>query len=131
MIKIKEKIINGYPLIDRINCELDCYCLDKRRYLIFWDQKIEKETIERVLENLEEKTKSSRFTKFKTLIVVGKTTDFYKAEELFYFDNVNTFVVFFLINEGASKIYTNESWIFPIGLNYKKYVKKIHKILTQ
>ena len=131
MVKIQEKIIKKYPLTDRINCELNCYYLDKRRYLIFWSETIKKESINQILESLETKTKQSQFTQFKTLVVVGKTTDSYKKEELLYFNNVNTYVVFILIDEDSNKIYINDSWIFSLGLNYKKHVRKIYKILSQ
>lgn len=71
------------------------------------------------------------FTEWKTLIVVGKTTDVYKKEELLYFNNVNTFVVFYLINEELNKIFMNDSWIFTIGLNYRKYIKRLNGILNK
>ena len=71
------------------------------------------------------------FTEWKTLIVVGKTTDVYKKEELIYFNNVNTFVVFYLINEELNKIFMNDSWIFTIGLNYRKYIKRLNGILNK
>ena len=51
--------------------------------------------------------------------------------DLFYFNNVNTFVVFYLINEEADEVYMNDSWISAIGLNYKKYVRKINEILNR
>lgn len=82
-----------------------------------------------ILNHLERKTNNSMFTEWKTLIVVGKTTDDFKKEDLFYFNNVNTFIVFYLINEEINKAYMNDSWIFTLGLNYKKYVKKINKII--
>lgn len=80
---------------------------------------------------MEEKTNNSMFTEWKTLIVVGKTTDVYKKEELLYFNNVNTFVVFYLINEELNKIFMNDSRIFAIGLNYRKYIKRLNGILNK
>lgn len=71
------------------------------------------------------------FTEWKTLIVVGKTTDVYKKEELIYFNNVNTFVVFYLINEELNKIFMNDSRICAIGLNYRKYIKRLNGILNK
>jgi len=50
---------------------------------------------------------------------------------LLYFNGVNTFVVFYLINEETNEVYMDDSWIFPIGLNYKKYVRKINEILKK
>ena len=128
---IQEKLIQNYPLINKVDCDLNCYCLAKKRYLIFWDEFIEKDAIIKVLKSLEEKTNNSNFSEFKTLIIVGKTKEEYKKEELLYFNNVNMIVVFYLINEEVNKIYMNDSWIFTLGLNYKKYIRKINEIMTQ
>ena len=129
-MNIKEKLIQNYPLINKVKSELDCYVLNKRRYLIFLDDLIEKNSIKKTLNYLEEKTKSVEFTKFKTLIVVSKTKEKFTKKELLYFNNIDTFVVFYLINENSNKIYMNSSWIFALGLNYKKYIRKINKILN-
>ena len=128
---IQEKLIQNYPLINKVDCDLNCYCLAKKRYLIFWDEFIEKDAIIIVLKCLEEKTNNSNFSEFKTLIIVGKTKEEYKKEELLYFNNVNMIVVFYLINEEVNKIYMNDSWVFTLGLNYKKYIRKINEIMTQ
>ena len=40
---IQEKLIQNYPLINKVDCDLNCYCLAKKRYLIFCDEIIEKE----------------------------------------------------------------------------------------
>lgn len=130
-MNIQEKIIRNYPLVNKVDCELKCYLLAKKRYLVFYDELIKKESIEEVLKCLEEKTNNSKFTEFKTFIVVGKTLEDYKKEDLLYFNNVNTFVVFYLINEETNKMYMNDSRIFTIGLNYKKYVRKINEILNK
>ena len=128
---IQEKLVQNYPLINKVDCDLNCYCLAKKGYLIFWDEFIEKDAIIKVLKSLEEKTNNSNFSEFKTLIIVGKTKEEYKKEELLYFNNVNMIVVFYLINEEVNKIYMNDSWVFTLGLNYKKYIRKINEIMTQ
>lgn len=63
--------------------------------------------------------------------MVGKTKEKFKKVDLLYFNNVNTFVVFYLINEETNEIYMDDSWISAIGLNYKKYVRKIGGILNK
>lgn len=130
-MNIQDKIINGYSALDKIDCELNCYLLEKRRYLVFWNDLIQRESIEKILEYLGEKTNNSMFTEFKTLIVVGKTKDSFKKNELLYFNNVNTYIVFYLINEELGKTYMNDSWIFSLGLNYKKHIRKINEILSK
>lgn len=130
-MNIQEKIIQNYPLVNKIDFELNCYLLDKRRYLIFWNELIKKDSIEKMLNYLEEKTKNPNFTESKTLIVVGKTKEKFKMVDLVYFNSVNTLVVFYLINEETNEIYMDDSWISFIGLNYKKYVRKINEILNK
>lgn len=126
----QDRIIKNYPLTSKVNCALNCYLLDNKRYLVFWDETITKQSITKILESLGNNTKGSDFSQWKTLIVVGKTSESFKKEELVYFDNVSTFVVFYLVNEHTNEVYKNESWIFTLGLNYKKYIKKIDRILT-
>lgn len=130
-MNIQEKIIQNYPLVNKIDFELNCYLLDKRRYLIFWNELIKKDSIEKMLNYLEEKTKNPNFTESKTLILVGKTKEKFKKVDLVYFNSVNTLVVFYLINEETNEIYMDDSWISFIGLNYKKYVRKINEILNK
>lgn len=61
-MNIQEKIIKNYPLNEKTDCELNCYSLDKRRYIVFWDDLIKKEFIGQILNHLERKTNNSMFT---------------------------------------------------------------------
>lgn len=130
-MNIQEKLIQNFPLVNKIDSELNCYLLEKRRYLIFWNSLIEKDSIEGVLNYLKKETSLPIFSEFKTLIVIGKTKEEFKKNDLLYFDSVNTFVVFYLINEDKNEIYMNDSLIFALGLNYKKYVRRINRILNK
>ena len=130
MLNIQEEIKNHYPLTNKMDCDFNCYCLAKRRYLVFWDAFIEKGSMEQILKELQEKTNNANFKTWKTFIVVGKTTEEFQKAELLYFNNVNMFVVFYLVNDKENKIYMDNSWIFPLGCNYKKYVNRIHEIIT-
>lgn len=130
-MNIQEKLIHNYPLVNKVDSELNCYLLDKNRYLVFWDELIKVELVEEILNYLEEKTKNSNFSEFKTLIVISKTKEKFKKADLLYFNNVNTIVVFYLINEETNEVYMNDSWISFLGLNYKKYVRKINEILNK
>lgn len=130
-MNIQEKLVQNYPLVNKVDSELNCYLLSKRRYLVFWDELIKKDSIEEVLNYLEQKTKNSNFTEYKTLVVVGKTKEKFKKVDLLYFNNVNTIVVFYLINNETNEVYMNDSWISALGLNYKKNVRKINEILNK
>lgn len=43
-MNIQEKFIQNYPLINKVDSELNCYVLDKKRYLVFWDELIKKDS---------------------------------------------------------------------------------------
>lgn len=60
-MNIQEKLIQNYPLVNKAVSTLNCYLLDKRRYLVFWDELIKKDSMEEVLNYLEEKTKNHKF----------------------------------------------------------------------
>ena len=47
-----------------------------------------------------------------------------KKVDFLYFNNVNAFVVFYLINEETNEIYMNDSWISALGLNYKNMLER-------
>lgn len=96
--------------------------------MIFWNRLIEKKSIKEILIYLEEKTNNNNFTKYKTLIIFGETKNEFNKNDLVYF-NTNTYVVFYLINDDTNDIYMDDSWISEIGLNYKKYVRRINDIV--
>lgn len=128
-MNIQEIIIKEYPLTTKIECELNCYLLDPKRYLVFWDDIIEKDNINNILNLIEKKTNNNQFSEWKTIVVIGNTSDDFEKSDLLYFNNVNTFVVFYLVNEKENKVFMNDSWIFTLGLNYKKSVRKINEIV--
>lgn len=127
---IQKKIVQEYPLVNKVDFSLDCYMLKKRRYLIFWNRLIEKKSIKDILIYLEEKTNNNNFSKYKTLIIFGETKDEFSKNDLVYF-NTNTYVVFYLINDDTNDIYMDDSWISEMGLNYKKYVRRINDIVKK
>ena len=127
---IQKKIVQEYPLVNKVDFSLDSYMLKKRRYLIFWNRLIEKKSIKDILIYLEEKTNNNNFPKYKTLIIFGETKDEFSKNDLVYF-NTNTYVVFYLINDDTNDIYMDDSWISEMGLNYKKYVRRINDIVKK
>ncbi|MBR7160702.1 MAG: hypothetical protein IKD20_06685 [Clostridia bacterium] len=129
-MEIKSKIIKEIPLVEKVDAQLEVYLVDKKRYVVFWEDIINKKNMMDVLEHLTRLTSTSAFSEWKTLIIVGRTKDEFKKGDLFFFDNVSTFAVFYLIDEETGKIYMDDSLIFTIGLNYRKVVRKINKILT-
>ena len=127
---VKDKLIKEYPLSKKINCSFECFEIDKRKYLIFWHEIIKKENIIKILKYLEEKSNNLNFTSIRTLIVVGNTKEKFKKNELVYFNSINMYVIFYLINDETNDIYMDISWNFPLKYSYKKYVKKINEIIT-
>lgn len=125
---IKDRIIKEYPLTKKIVCDFECYEVLKRRYVIFFDTKIQKDNIESLLNTFESMTKNG-FSKVKTLIVVGDTDEEFKKEDLLFFNGVDTFVVFYLKNTKNNEIYCNHQRVFWFSIDWKKIINKFNEIL--
>lgn len=57
---------------------------------------------------------------FKTIIVVATTKDKFTRSELSYFDGIDTFIEFYLIDLNETNIYINDSWIWHHYIRNKK-----------
>ncbi len=131
MINIEKKVLQGLNLPKANQITQHCYLIKKDRYVFFCQEPITKENIFYELSNLEKIFKTSFFPEWKTFIIVAKTEDTFQKNDLFFFDGISTFVVFLLINEQRAEIYLNDKWIFPLGLNFKKFVRNIKSILQE
>ena len=129
MMAFHNKLIKAMNLEVKIDCEFDCYLLASKRYIIFHKEIITQENCRKILENIEIHCKTPIFSKWKSIIVVGTTTESFNKEDLLYFNGLDTFVCFYLINAITNEHYMNKQWIFTLGLNYRKYIKKIEAIL--
>lgn len=128
---LKSAVIDGLKLIS-FHCQdgIDIYALAARRYLLFWQTEINKTNMSSVLEEIAHASVFSKIEGWKTFIVIGNTSDVFQSQELFWFDGENTFVVFYLVNSHHKKIYLNKKRIYPLGLGYRSFVKKIHTIVS-
>ena len=82
---IKDKLIKEYPLTKKIDCFFECFEVIKRRYVIFYDEKINKENIKSLLNVFNENT-NNNFSQKKTLIVVACTNEQFNKEDLLLHD---------------------------------------------
>ncbi len=128
MTDIRTRILAENPLTERVEGTLDCYLLAKKRYLVFWDEPIGATDMPAILKRLEADTAQAPFSAWKTLIVVGRTEEAFEPEDLFWFNSVSTFVVFYLIDRDGM-LYRNDSRIYPLGVNYRRYVQRLDTIL--
>lgn len=117
---IKEKLIKEYPLTKKIEYSFECYEVIERRYVIFYDKKINKANIESLLDvfddNFNDNTKGI-FTEKKTLIIVGFTDEWFDKKDLLFFNGVDTFIVYYLINEKNNEIYFNDQRVFFFSID--------------
>lgn len=127
MKKIKKDIISELSLVKSKNFNKPIYQVSKKRYLLFCDEEIDKDNINKCLEKID--TDFNSFGKYKLIIAVGKTSDSFTKTELFYFNGVDTFVVFYLLDFDNKRVYMNDRTIFVLGLNYKKIVRRLNKII--
>lgn len=124
---IKDILIKEYPLTKKIELPFECYEVIKRRYVVFYDEKINRDNIESLLDIFNENAKNILSEK-KTLIVVGYTNEQFNKKDLLYFNGVDTFVVFYLINDDK-EIFFNNQRVFWFGLDWKKIIMKFNAIL--
>lgn len=127
MKKIKKDVISKLSLVKSKNFNKPIYQVSKKRYLLFCDEEIDKGSINKCLEKID--TDFNSFGKYKLIIAVGKTSDSFTKTELFYFNGVDTFVVFYLLDFDNKRVYMNDRTIFVLGLNYKKIVRRLNKII--
>ena len=127
MEEIKNKIITELSLSISKDFDTPIYQISKRRYLLFLDEEINKENVNTCLKQID--SIYNTFGRYKLIIVVGKTSESFTKTELFYFNNIDTFVVFYLLDFAHNKVYMNDRSIFVLGLNYKKTIKKLNKII--
>ena len=123
-------IIKEFPLLNKIDSIKDCFLIDKQRYVLFYDEMISRENIPQILSIVQKQKDAYLQNSWATIIIIGKTQESFKSEELFFFDNVNTFAVFYLIDKEKQTVYKNDNWIFALGLNYGKFIRKINTIIT-
>ena len=86
----------------------------KRRYVIFYDKKIDKNNIESLLDVFD--NLKNNFEKRKTLIIFGYTDEQFNEKDLLFFNGIDTFVVYYLINDN-NEIYFNDQRIFLFSVD--------------
>lgn len=125
----KNILIQKYPLTNLIDVSLNCYCVKKRRYIFFLDELVKKDNLQVLLEKICSLVGCLNLPSMKTFIFIGETDDTFKTNDLFWFDGVSTFAVFYLIDIEKKIIYKNDDWIFAAGFGYRKIIKQIDKIV--
>jgi hypothetical protein len=130
-MELFKKIVSQYPLTDQITPDTALFRVLKKRFVLFQETQVDKQNIKAVLDETKSTIDRLNIPGWRTVVVVAPTQDSFESDELFYFDNVNTFVVFYLIDEQKKRVYMNDSWIFALGMNYKKVVRKINEIVKE
>ena len=125
---IKDTLINEYPLTKKIECSFECFEVVKRRYVIFFNEKINRNNMEFLLDVFNKATKNN-FSKVKTLIIVGYTDEQFNNEDLLFFNGIDTFVVYYLKNDTNNEIYFNDQKVFLFSVDWKKIIKRFNEIL--
>lgn len=125
---IKEKLIEKYPLTEKAESEYECYKVAPRKYVIFLDDTISHSDTEALLNKLATSTKTSSFM-VNLLIVVGKTNEKFKPEDLVFFNGEDTFIVYYLLNSENGEIYFNDQRMYLFSAGWRKIIKKFNEIL--
>lgn len=127
---IKDKLIKGYPLKKKIEFPFECFEVIKRRYVIFYDEKINRDNMETLLDVFNKNAKNI-FSKRKTLIIVGHTNERFNKKDLLFFNGEDTFIVYYLINDDNNEIFFNDQRVFWFSVDWKQIIKKFNKILNK
>ena len=123
---IEDKLIKEYPLTKKIESSFKCFEITKRRYVVFFYEKINRDNMESLLDVFNDVL---NLTSKKTLIIVGYTDEQFKKEDLVFFNGADTFVVYYLLNENNNEIYFNDQGTFFFGVNWKKIIKRFNEIM--
>ena len=67
-------------------------------------------------DNFNDNTKGI-FTKKKTLIIVEFTDEWFDKKDLLFFNGMDTFIVYYLINEKNNEIYFNDQRVFFFSID--------------
>lgn len=135
--KIKDEIIEKYPLISKADCSFDCYLVEKSNYVIFWDEVITKRNKLKVLNTIYDELRTSHFPKMKFFVIVAPTEDEFKKENLIY-TNAETFnriresgasAAFYLIDCLKKNIYMSDDADKLVGNYIKNIVRRINYIV--
>lgn len=125
----KEKLKKELHLIS-VDERLKCYLLTKKVWLMFWEENIQKNNMEEILHKIETSFSEKQLISRKTIIIMGNTIDDFHPSDLVWFNGMNMYVVFYLINEKNSKTYRCSNFFDSIGWGYRKWIKKIDFILS-
>lgn len=124
-----KELVYRYPLIDQITPDAKIFRVEKRKFVFFWRELIDKQNVEFALNETKSMLEHLGVQGGRTIVIVAKTKDSFQKTELVYFDGAKTLVVFYLIDEQEKRVYTDDSWISFLGLNYKKIVRRIDEIV--
>ena len=132
MLAIEEKIKAALNLADPLDVPLPCYYMGSKKYLLFWDKPVSLDNMGEIPDWLDGQGLTTAPHEWKTFIVLGKTYEkFNPKKDLLFFNNVNTIVVFYLLNEVDNTVYKNTSIIPFIGMSPKKQLRAIDDALAQ
>ncbi len=124
---IKDKLIKEYPLTKKIDFPFECYEVVKRRYVVFFDEEINRNNMESLLDVIDGHAKNV-FSEKKTLIVIGHTNEQFNKKDLLFFNGNDTFIVFYLINEN-NEVFFNDQRTFWFGVDWSKIIRNFNQIL--
>ena len=128
----KKLIVEKFHLIENINIYHNYYKIEEGKYIFFLNKIIDKDSInETLLDNLKTIISKNDYSKWKTIIIFGKTSVKFTKKDLTYFDGEDTAVVLYLVDEANNMQFYDGSWSFIPCLNNKKLLNSINQIINE
>ena len=127
---LKEQLIHEFPLTSKVECSFECYKISKRRYVVFWEDKIGSDDMQSILTEREKKAKATFLPSgVNSIVIVAETDETFEPYELVWFNEVDLFGIFYLKNTENGEIYFNDERLFVIGVGWRKTVMRFNEIL--
>ena len=127
---IKQKISTYLPM-ERMEAPQDIYQVSPERYILFYDDIVTRDTYKSIPQYVRRVCNLASDGKRKTIIVIAKTKDIFKIEEIGYYfiDFDITTINVFLLNTEEKRLYCyDKRRVFLAPLDFK-FARKVRDIL--
>ncbi len=130
-MNIKEIIIKNYPLVAKVDIDIECYMVSSYEYIVFWNDLIHLSELKNILKFVYSSIYSiHRYGAF-AFTVIGKTNDAFNNDELISFYASGSASAFYIYDEINNITYFKRGKIPSTTRGCKKMILSIDKIVSK